>query len=218
MPPTRILTPLQETFLSRIFLDPWFRENFYLTGGTALSAFYLYHRYSEDLDFFSHGTELDSIPKLIQDVSKELNKKVIEVQKSPGFLRFLVGDELKIDVVADVGFRVGTPIFIDQIRVDTLKNIAVNKVCAILGRLDIKDYVDLYIIFSQGEFDIFELLKQGKEKDQGLDPFVWASLVAEVDKFNTLPRLIKPVTLDQVSVFFLRLRDQILDSLNPISS
>ena len=27
---------------------------FYLTGGTALSRFYLNHRYSEDLDFFTN--------------------------------------------------------------------------------------------------------------------------------------------------------------------
>ena len=28
---------------------------FYLTGGTALSAFYLHHRLSEDLDFFTES-------------------------------------------------------------------------------------------------------------------------------------------------------------------
>jgi len=33
-------------------------RQFYLTGGTALAAFYLHHRYSEDLDFFSE-TEFD---------------------------------------------------------------------------------------------------------------------------------------------------------------
>ncbi len=31
---------------------------FYLGGGTALSRFYLQHRYSDDLDFFSH----DAVP------------------------------------------------------------------------------------------------------------------------------------------------------------
>lgn len=30
------------------------RLGFYLTGGTALSRFYLDHRYSDDLDFFTH--------------------------------------------------------------------------------------------------------------------------------------------------------------------
>jgi len=42
----------------KIFLDFFSKHkllfnSFYLTGGTALSEFYLNHRYSEDLDFFS---------------------------------------------------------------------------------------------------------------------------------------------------------------------
>ena len=32
-------------------------QNFYLTGGTALSRFYLDHRYSDDLDFFVHQNQ-----------------------------------------------------------------------------------------------------------------------------------------------------------------
>ena len=34
-------------------------QSFYLTGGTALAEFYLQHRFSEDLDFFSEN-EVDS--------------------------------------------------------------------------------------------------------------------------------------------------------------
>ena len=33
-------------------------DSFYLTGGTALSAFYLRHRRSDDLDFFTSTEEL----------------------------------------------------------------------------------------------------------------------------------------------------------------
>ncbi|MBI5729257.1 MAG: nucleotidyl transferase AbiEii/AbiGii toxin family protein [Candidatus Magasanikbacteria bacterium] len=31
-------------------------QYFYLTGGTALAEYYLHHRYSEDLDFFSEAS------------------------------------------------------------------------------------------------------------------------------------------------------------------
>ena len=47
-----ILTPFQKQALKAIGESPLV-DNFYLTGGTALSAFYLQHRLSEDLDFFS---------------------------------------------------------------------------------------------------------------------------------------------------------------------
>ena len=46
------LSHAQELFLDRLG-ESDLAEIFYLTGGTALSAFYLHHRESEDLDFFS---------------------------------------------------------------------------------------------------------------------------------------------------------------------
>jgi predicted nucleotidyltransferase component of viral defense system len=47
-----ILTSEQKSLL-RSFSGSDLRFPFYLTGGTCLSAFYLSHRLSEDLDFFS---------------------------------------------------------------------------------------------------------------------------------------------------------------------
>lgn len=47
-----ILTPLHKKTLAAIG-QTTLADSFYLTGGTALSAFYLEHRYSVDLDFFT---------------------------------------------------------------------------------------------------------------------------------------------------------------------
>ena len=210
-----VLTPLQKDFLKEIFSDPWFRRYFYLTGGTALAAFYLQHRFSDDLDFFSHDVTLDSVPALMNQMGKKLGLAVKQVQTSPSFQRYLIGEELKIDVVAEVGFRVGVPELIENYMVDTLKNIAVNKVGCLLGRLDAKDFVDLYFISKQEPFDIFELLSLGQQKDGGLEPFVWASLIAEVKRLVVLPRMIKPISLQELQGFFLELRNKILNSLKP---
>jgi len=43
-----ILTKEQNIILAEVRKSP-FLQQFYLTGGTALSAYYLAHRYSEDL-------------------------------------------------------------------------------------------------------------------------------------------------------------------------
>jgi len=48
----KILSPQQKAFL-REFTKTELTNAFRFTGGTALSAFYLEHRLSEDLDFFS---------------------------------------------------------------------------------------------------------------------------------------------------------------------
>ncbi|MBI4676853.1 MAG: nucleotidyl transferase AbiEii/AbiGii toxin family protein [Elusimicrobia bacterium] len=213
MDKTDILTPLQTKVLGYLFSQEWFRHRFYLTGGTALAAFHLQHRRSDDLDFFTHGAGLEPAPALMREMGREIGETVESAQASPGFLRFRVGASLQVDLVADVDFRVGAPELIGGFMVDTIKNIAVNKVCAILGRLDAKDYVDLYAIFQHEAFDVFELLELGQKKDAGLDPFVWASLLAEIVKLPVLPRMVRPLDRKALDRFFLGLRDSILDRL-----
>lgn len=210
-----ILTDFQKEVLHEFFLDKWFRRYFYLTGGTALSEYYLHHRYSDDLDFFSHDIEIKPFQSLIKNVGKKMGQKIQEVTTAPSFMRFVIGDDLKIDVVGDVGFRVGTPELVDGIMIDSLKNLAVNKVCAILGRLDAKDYVDLYFLLAEHSFDIFDLLDLGSKKDAGLEPFIWASIIADVERLAMLPRMIRPITIEELKKFYLGLRDKILDRIKP---
>ena len=58
-----ILTADQKSLL-RSFSKSDLRFSFYLTGGTSLSAFYLFHRLSEDLVFFSEGP-IDSLKDIL---------------------------------------------------------------------------------------------------------------------------------------------------------
>jgi len=52
----KILTKEQQTFLDIISnSSESTMENFYLSGGTALTGFYIPYRYSDDLDFFSEN-------------------------------------------------------------------------------------------------------------------------------------------------------------------
>lgn len=46
-------TPIQRIIFDEFSKNSKLRKQFYFTGGTALSAIYLHHRESEDLDFFS---------------------------------------------------------------------------------------------------------------------------------------------------------------------
>ena len=46
-------TQKQKFIFDQVKNEDFFKSDFYFTGGTALSFFYLQHRYSEDLDFFS---------------------------------------------------------------------------------------------------------------------------------------------------------------------
>lgn len=54
-----ILTPKQSQFLEFISKDEQITKQFYLTGGAALSEFYLQHRLSYDIDLFTEKQEVD---------------------------------------------------------------------------------------------------------------------------------------------------------------
>lgn len=56
-----ILTSRQSQFLELVGGQKQLTQNFYLTGGTALSEFYYQHRLSEDLDFFNTDSEVNQI-------------------------------------------------------------------------------------------------------------------------------------------------------------
>ena len=47
------INPEQRNILINLFKNETIRRDFFLTGGTALSVFYLHHRVSNDLDIFT---------------------------------------------------------------------------------------------------------------------------------------------------------------------
>lgn len=210
-----ILTPLQEKVLEAFFGVPDLKRQFYLTGGTALAAFYLEHRRSDDLDLFTHAVEIASIERVIEDAWKQAGLKLQRERASATFRRYRIRDELQVDVVRDVDFRVGIPELRGAFMVDHPKNIAVNKVAAIYGRLDPKDYVDLYFLKGHLDFNILELLELARRKDAGIENFQWAKIIADVDTFTVLPNLLRPLGLKELRTFFHALREEILDALKP---
>jgi len=146
----RTLYPIQDRILSAV--GNHFGNAFYLTGGTALSRFYFHHRLSEDLDLFT-GTEniKTAIPRLIK-IIEDLGYEVVVENSSVTFGRLfvLIGNKrkLKIDLVAD--FPLENPRKVSNFYVDTINNIAINKIIAFENRAELKDLVDLYFIVKNG--------------------------------------------------------------------
>src|SRR3990167_931690 len=98
-----ILTTHQRELLDLIASQNYFTKRYYLAGGTALSEFYLKHRISEDLDFFTEKQEVDpvSVIRFFEQNYHSLKLKKIETKKVLGlynlFLHFNDGEILKID-------------------------------------------------------------------------------------------------------------------------
>ena len=96
------LYTIQDKVLDLVFA---IENEFYLTGGTCLSRFYVEKRYSDDLDFFTNNSSRYSFA--VKNIKKEL-MKVFELKvevDSKDFIRFRVNDLLQIDFVNDVSMR-----------------------------------------------------------------------------------------------------------------
>lgn len=212
------LTPLQKAFLGRFFRQEAGRY-FFLTGGTALAAFYLHHRLSLDLDLFTlDDFALAEGARLIPLIAQELGWEIPLARHTEYFHRFLFRDEegqtLQVDLVRDFGPQFGQRQQFQGILVDSLENIAANKLTAILGRSEPKDFVDLYFILKAGlNFDA--IMEMARQKDAGLAPFYLAGALLQVRHISMFPETQPPVEREDLVRFFLEIADHLIDQSKP---
>jgi len=144
---------LQDDVLNLVFREPY---GFYLTGGTALSRFYFNHRYSDDLDFFhSDSAVFSDVFRLTLQILRERWPRISLEVDARDFKQLRLHSKdmaLKIDFVADRLPRIGIPAVKGPFRIDTVRNILSNKVCAILGRDEERDVADLIWISKKRQF------------------------------------------------------------------
>jgi predicted nucleotidyltransferase component of viral defense system len=216
-----ILYPHQVKILNKFFQSV-FAAPFFLTGGTALSAFYLAHRESQDLDFFSlekYDTLL--LRNTIQELANEMESDITFSIKSQTYNEIFIENKnkewkQKIDIVQEQPKHFGEITTINNVRVDSLVNIATNKILAIFGRLEPKDYIDLYIILEKTDFTFDELFKLAKEKDTGLSEFYFANTIADVEQFKNLPDMKIKFEKSHFTKFYKDLSRKLLIKIKPL--
>jgi len=171
-----LLTPLQETFLA-LFAEIPDQDQFYLTGGTALSEYYLGHRLSFDLDFF---TGVDSlvlpVSYLVEKIVTSRQMEVNVVRRFASYVEFLIkrGEEqLRIDLALDSPFRFQPPHRCAQgFLVNNYTDLCIDKLLAYYGRAEPRDAVDLFFILKNDSLE--ELLHRAVQKDTGFDLYWFA--------------------------------------------
>jgi len=147
------LTKLQKNVLSFIGKNP-FGKNFYWTGGTLLSYFYLHHRDSVDLDFFSEDLFLDDeYLKFINDlkISVKATKAKFNLDKNRRLYFIERNNEtVKLELVYFPFESVEKKARLKEfsLEVDSLTDIMVNKTISTYQRNEPKDVYDLYCYLS----------------------------------------------------------------------
>jgi len=170
------LTPLQKEFMEILAGLPD-KEQFYLAGGTALSEYYLGHRFSFDLDYFT-GTENLILPLSyqIETACREKRLSLKVVRRFGTFVELLVekgAESLKVDLALDSPYRFESPVFSSEgIYINDYSDLRSDKVLAYFGRAEPRDAVDLYFIL-QKESPEF-VLGQAAQKDPGFDLYFFA--------------------------------------------
>lgn len=152
-----------------------------LTGGAALVGVHLKHRVTRDLDLFWH--ELDQLGTLPAEIRSRLAGKSLEVnqiQTAPTFARLRVSDGSEVcivDLVADPVPPVELPNTVQigsvSISVDSPHEILVNKLCALLGRSELRDLEDVKALMENG-FSLERALADAPRKDGGFSPLTLA--------------------------------------------
>jgi len=215
-----VLFPHQTHILTSFFKSH-IGQQFFLTGGTALAAFYLAHRKSEDLDFFT-VQPFDSLhlTKVIETILEETSSHIEKELKTPRYWELYLKNTAngwiqRLDFVHEQPIIFGKQEIIDGVIVDSLENIASNKILTIYGRLEPKDYLDLYWICLETKLDFFKLFEKTKKKDTGLHEFYFANIIADVDKLTRFPKTLNPFNLSDLRNFYLKLSKQLLKKIKP---
>src|SRR3989338_4866687 len=204
----RILTSDQIALLHYLGRTPSMRESFYLTGGTPLAAFYLNHRYSEDLDFFSE-TEIDlvGLNLMMSEMKRALLITGIDFQQS--FNRNLFFIHLKSGVIKTEftyfpfpRIEKGNAQF--GMSVDSIVDIAVNKLFTIYQRTKARDYIDLYCICREKGYKIRDLIAMARVKfDWHIDPLQLGTQFVKAENAPDMPRMIKKIAKEDWQRFFI---------------
>jgi len=184
MPRSR-LTPLQERILGLLagLEPPWT-----LSGGAALAGVHLGLRPTRDLDLFWHGaSELGAAGAEVRFRLESGGLEVRRLQAGATFQRLRVtdgGETCVVDLVAEPvaaiereqPFEIGGA----RILVDTPHEILVNKLCALLGRSELRDLEDLRDLLAHGG-DLERALADAPRKDGGFSPLTLAYVLRTLE-------------------------------------
>ncbi len=203
-----VLTKDQKKVLTEFSSNTELRNIFYLAGGTALAEYYLHHRYSDDLDFFTQRKDFPQtlVEVFIQHIKKILGYTTIEYQRLYDRRIFFLKkdkDELKIEFTQYPFMPINPPLDKNGFMVDSLPDIAAGKVMALMDRTEAKDFVDLYCINQNEGLPFEKILEYVKKKfDFSIVPLTWANECSKVRSLTMLPRMISKLTLNELKSFF----------------
>lgn len=206
-----ILKTDHKRFLGYLIKEPYLSKRYYWTGGTVLSEFYLKHRESYDIDLFTENEEvhLPSIEKFVSAAGGYLRVKSIHHRRFLGLHTFvfkLPKSEIKVDFNYYPFPRINKGRRWQGLEIDSLEDIAVNKIHTISMKPRARDFVDIFFIFKNKKFSLQRLIHLAKAKfDWHIDPIQLGQTFTQVAAYEDVPRMLVPLNKKEMETFFLKL-------------
>lgn len=179
------ITPIQKNLLYDI---GQIREAsyFYLSGGTALAEFYLGHRRSYDLDFFTaEGDLLIPFARRVEEDLPKAQYRINVIRQLEAFAEFEAhkeGETVRLHFACDSPFRFEEPQPSDfGVKINDYRDLIVDKLLTFFGRWKHRDAIDLFFILRSEPIET--LMEMAKQKDPGFDLYWFSLALGEVDAF-----------------------------------
>jgi hypothetical protein len=193
--PSDRLGALQRDFLRALASRP---SGFFLTGGAVLAGWVLAHRHTDDLDLFTtEDAAMGNADRLVRSLAADLGATAEATQTSPDFRRYALrrgSDAIVVDFIRERVPQLHEKIVRDGVTMDPVEEIAANKICALLGRAELRDVVDLYCLDAAG-FRVEDFVADAHRKDGGVTPAALAWVLSELVIPDTLPGDVDPTAV-----------------------
>ncbi|PIZ00459.1 hypothetical protein COY62_02490 [bacterium (Candidatus Howlettbacteria) CG_4_10_14_0_8_um_filter_40_9] len=200
----KILTDSQKKVIAKVASEPKLKD-FYLSGGTALAAYFLHHRISDDLDFFTEK-EIDKIflHKFVADLKKALKANSVRYDRLYDrniFTFKMEKEEFKTEFTYYPFKKLSKSILEDGIRVDSFRDVSANKLMALLDRFDPKDFADIYFILKERTLDA---VRKDVEKkfEMKINNIFLGSEFAKARRIDALPKMVRKIGVNELKDFF----------------
>ncbi len=213
-----ILSPNQTKLLFAINDDKEICRCFYLTGGTALAEFYLHHRLSEDLDFFSENEfDAQAINVFFKKNQADLGFTRIDYQQSFNRNLFFVhfaGEVVKTEFTYFPFSEIQPKTKIDNLQIDGALDIAVNKIFTIYQNPRARDFIDVYCLRNEFGFVAGDLIKKARIKfDTHIDLLQLGSQFLRAAEVKDYPIMRKKIAVKDWQNYFVNEAKKFKDNI-----
>jgi Nucleotidyl transferase AbiEii toxin, Type IV TA system len=172
--------------LARVALEAAGSFGFALAGGYAVQAHGFLNRMSADVDLFAEANAESDITQAVDVVIAAYLREGLQVEtelRSASFARLDVrsaAESAKVELGLD--WRKNEPVRLAVGPVLHADDAVANKVCALFGRAEVRDYVDVDAILTSGRYAEDELLDLAADHDPGFDQSWFAVALAAIDR------------------------------------